>query len=58
MLASVLCVAILTGIVAVIIAGPWALAYIALYILATVPGWPLAAPCSAVIIRRDGWPVR
>jgi hypothetical protein len=40
-LASVLCVAILTGIVAVIIAGPWALAYIALYILATVPGWPL-----------------
>jgi hypothetical protein len=25
----------------VIIAGPWALAYIALYILATVPGWPL-----------------
>ena len=24
-----------------IIAGPWALAYIALYILATVPGWPL-----------------
>ena len=24
-----------------IIAGPWALGYIALYILATVPGWPL-----------------
>ncbi len=24
-----------------IIAGPWALAYIALYVLATVPGWPL-----------------
>lgn len=41
MLASVLVVAICTGIVAVIIAGPWALAYIALYILATVPGWPL-----------------
>jgi hypothetical protein len=40
-LASVLCVAIFTGIVAVIIAGPWALAYIALYTLATVPGWPL-----------------
>ena len=34
-------VAIFTGIVAVIIAGPWALAYIALYVLATVPGWPL-----------------
>jgi hypothetical protein len=34
-------VAICTGIVAVIIAGPWALAYIVLYILATVPGWPL-----------------
>jgi hypothetical protein len=34
-------VAICTGIVAVIIAGPWALAYIPLYILATVPGWPL-----------------
>src|SRR5688500_14123406 len=34
-------VAISTGIVAVIIAGPWALAYIPLYILATVPGWPL-----------------
>ncbi len=41
MLASVLCVAIFTGIVAVIIAGPWALAYIPLYILATLPGWPL-----------------
>ena len=27
--------------VAVIIAGPWALAYIPLYVLATVPGWPL-----------------
>jgi hypothetical protein len=25
----------------VIIAGPWALAYIPLYVLATVPGWPL-----------------
>lgn len=34
-------VVICTGIVAVIIAGPWALAYIALYVLATVPGWPL-----------------
>jgi hypothetical protein len=34
-------VAICTGIVAVIIAGPWALAYIPLYVLATVPGWPL-----------------
>ena len=30
-----------TGLVAVIIAGPWALAYIPLYVLATVPGWPL-----------------
>ena len=27
--------------VAVIIAGPWALAYAAMYVLATVPGWPL-----------------
>jgi hypothetical protein len=34
-------VAICTAIVAVIIAGPWALVYIALYVLATVPGWPL-----------------
>ena len=34
-------VAICTGIVAVIIAGPWALAYIPLYVLATLPGWPL-----------------
>jgi hypothetical protein len=34
-------VAICTGIVAVIIAGPWALTYIPLYVLATVPGWPL-----------------
>jgi len=40
-IAAVLIVAISTGIVAVIIAGPWALAYIALYILATLPGWPL-----------------
>lgn len=39
--ASVSIVAICTGIVAVIIAGPWSLAYIALYILATAPGWPL-----------------
>jgi hypothetical protein len=34
-------VAICTGIVAVIIAGPWALVYLALFVLATVPGWPL-----------------
>ncbi len=34
-------VPICTGIVAVIIAGPWSLAYLALYMLATVPGWPL-----------------
>jgi hypothetical protein len=34
-------VAICTGIVAVIIAGPWALAYVLLYLLATLPGWPL-----------------
>ena len=27
--------------VAVIIAGPWSLAYIAIYVLATMPGWPL-----------------
>ena len=39
--ASAVCVAIITGIVAVIIAGPWALAAVALYILATVPGWPI-----------------
>ena len=40
-LAPALVVATCTGIVAVIIAGSWALAYIALYVLATVPGWPL-----------------
>src|SRR5918993_1603045 len=40
-LVAVSIVAICTGIVAVIIAGPWALAYIPLYVLATVPGWPL-----------------
>ena len=34
-------VGICTGIVAVIIAGPWALAYVPLYVLATLPGWPL-----------------
>jgi len=34
-------VAICTGLVGVVIAGPWALAYIPLYVLATVPGWPL-----------------
>jgi hypothetical protein len=36
-----LLVAICTGIVAVIIAGPWSLAVIAIYTLATIPGWPL-----------------
>jgi hypothetical protein len=40
-LVAVSIVAICTGIVAVIIAGPWALAYIPLYVLATLPGWPL-----------------
>jgi hypothetical protein len=40
-LVSVLVVAVCAGLVAVIIAGPWALAYIPLYVLATVPGWPL-----------------
>jgi hypothetical protein len=40
-LLSVSIVGICTGIVAVIIAGPWALAYIPLYVLATLPGWPL-----------------
>lgn len=34
-------VATCTGIVAVIIAGPWALAYIPIFVLATLPGWPL-----------------
>ena len=34
-------VGICTGIVAVIIAGPWALVYVPLYVLATAPGWPL-----------------
>jgi len=34
-------VATCTGIVAVIIAAPWALAYIPLFALATLPGWPL-----------------
>ena len=41
MLVPVSIVAICIGIVAVIIAGPWALAYIPLYVFATVPGWPL-----------------
>ncbi len=41
MLAAASLVAAATAIVAVIIAGPWALAYIPLYVLATVPGWPL-----------------
>ena len=41
MRASLPIVAICTGIVAVIIAGPWSLLYIALYVLATLPGWPL-----------------
>jgi hypothetical protein len=36
-----LAVAICTGIVAVIIAGPWALAYLAIYVLATLPGIPI-----------------
>ncbi len=40
-LAAALIVLICTGIVAVIIAGSWSLAYMALYILATIPGWPL-----------------
>ena len=51
---SVLVVAICTGIVAVIIAGPWALACIALYVLATAPGWPL----GRALFGRDhpaGW---
>lgn len=39
--APVSIVVICTGIVAVIIAGLWALAYIPLYVLATAPGWPL-----------------
>ena len=33
--------AVCTGLVAVVIAGPWALVYIPLYVLATLPGWPL-----------------
>ncbi len=41
MLASASLVSIAVASVAVIIAGPWALAYIPLYVLATVPGWPL-----------------
>ena len=41
MLVPLSAVAICTGIVAVIIAGPWALVYIPLYVLATFPGWPL-----------------
>lgn len=34
-------VVICTAIVAAIIGGPWALLYIPLYVLATLPGWPL-----------------
>ena len=41
MLASASLVSVAVASVAVIIAGPWALAYIPLYVLATVPGWPL-----------------
>ena len=41
MIVPVSIVAICTGIVAVIVSGPWALAYIPLYVLATLPGWPL-----------------
>jgi hypothetical protein len=40
-LAPGLIVLICTGIVAVIIAGAWSLAYLTFYILATIPGWPL-----------------
>src|SRR5688572_14777055 len=40
-LVSASIVATCTGIVAVIIAGPWALAYLPLYLVATLPGWPL-----------------
>ena len=41
MLSAVAIVVAATTAVAVVIAGPWALAYIPLYVLATVPGWPL-----------------
>ena len=57
-------VAICTGIVAVIIAGPWALAYIPLYVLATFPAGLSAARCSAGIrppgsrVRCSGTPSR
>ena len=40
MLVPISIFAICTAAVAVFIAGPWALAYITLYVLATVPGWP------------------
>lgn len=41
MLLPVAIVAIAIALVAVLIAGPWALAYLPLYLLATVPGWPI-----------------
>lgn len=41
MFVPALIVAVCVGIVAVIVAGPWALAYIPLYVLATLPGWPI-----------------
>lgn len=41
MRASIALVLTVTGIVASIIAGPWALLYLLIYAAATVPGWPL-----------------
>ena len=41
MLLPVSIVVISTALVAALIAGPWALAYLPLYVLATLPGWPL-----------------
>jgi hypothetical protein len=38
---SLLLVLIVTGIVASIIAGPWAVAYLPIYVAATLPGWPI-----------------
>ncbi len=54
LLVPVLVVAVCTAIVAVIIAGPWSLAHVALYVLATMPGWPL----GRALFGRDhpaGW---
>jgi hypothetical protein len=49
--ATVLAAVSVNAIVALVIAGPWALAYAVLYVLATAPGWPIG---FALFGRRQG----